>query len=542
MAVRASVKVAVVDINVGLWSWSGLLNGDTGSPISVINSSALMAQLTSGTLGVGGTCIWQGSLDAGSTWFTLSDQSGVAISMTALIATKMILERPILIRPNVTVGDGTTSLVAALYSRIGGAGGGGGGGGSTTFAALTDAITATIATTNTSVANALAGKQATLVSATNIKTINGVTVLGAGDLVVSGAAAPVTLAVNTSLTSATHGNRTLYASVSGLVFTVNNDATGGWLSGDIIYAEPTGSGTFSVAAGTATFVLPDGGVTSNLSSLSTQAGVVSLEWISANTWRVTSIARSDGASALRFGLGMQMPLGNGGTNFSTFSSVTGMNPVDTSVVTAAATADTPIATYGIMPRVRYTGALAVSRQAGASNIIDLRPNAGGITNGRFPIALGGGYFDANAIANSMFLMGYARSTVAAGSNASVQINGVWMGADASDANMQVMANGPSGTAYKQDLGASFPNAPSKYYVVFIDKNGAGTEFYVQVSNITDGVDSPFYTLNSTTTGSAARMLDVTLTNYQALWIRGTNAGGTVVALMDVGGVVIGKRA
>lgn len=52
-----------------------------------------------------------------------------------------------------------------------------------------------------SVNGLLTGKQATLVSGTNIKTINGSTVLGSGDLVVSGAVAANTAGVGTSPTA-----------------------------------------------------------------------------------------------------------------------------------------------------------------------------------------------------------------------------------------------------------------------------------------------------------------------------------------------------
>lgn len=50
----------------------------------------------------------------------------------------------------------------------------------------TDSLAVALAATNAAL---LAGKQATLVSATNIKTVNGSTILGSGDLVVSGSAA-----------------------------------------------------------------------------------------------------------------------------------------------------------------------------------------------------------------------------------------------------------------------------------------------------------------------------------------------------------------
>ena len=82
----------------------------------------------------------------------------------------------------------------------------------TTYAALTDAATASIPTTNTALAaaltakadgtattNALATKQPNLVSGTSIKTINGATVLGAGDIVVSGIVAPTAVPYATAL-------------------------------------------------------------------------------------------------------------------------------------------------------------------------------------------------------------------------------------------------------------------------------------------------------------------------------------------------------
>lgn len=118
MAVRAAVKSTVLDINVSVWSWSGLLNGDTGGPVQVLAAGVLLAQLVSGTLGVGGACGWQGSLDSGNTWATLTSNGATAISLTALLSEKMIAERAVLVRPIITAGDGTTSLVASLLAQI----------------------------------------------------------------------------------------------------------------------------------------------------------------------------------------------------------------------------------------------------------------------------------------------------------------------------------------------------------------------------------------------------------------------------------------
>lgn len=101
---------------------------------------------------------------------------------------------------------------------------------------------------STAVATALGGKQATLVSATNIKTINGNTLLGSGDLVVSGSGTVTTVSVvsangfagtvatatstpaitlTTSLTGLLKGNGTaMLAAVAGTDYAVPNGALG----------------------------------------------------------------------------------------------------------------------------------------------------------------------------------------------------------------------------------------------------------------------------------------------------------------------------
>lgn len=54
--------------------------------------------------------------------------------------------------------------------------------GATTYAALTDKTTVDLPATNTPLATALSGKQASLVSGTNIKTVNNVSLLGSGNV------------------------------------------------------------------------------------------------------------------------------------------------------------------------------------------------------------------------------------------------------------------------------------------------------------------------------------------------------------------------
>lgn len=99
------------------WTWT-LLNGDTGQPVPISDAvSPWLASVVSGVLGAAGSVTWQGSVDGGTTWFTLNDDTGAALTMTALNTNKAVKERPLLVRPNCTAGDGTTSLLCSLVTR-----------------------------------------------------------------------------------------------------------------------------------------------------------------------------------------------------------------------------------------------------------------------------------------------------------------------------------------------------------------------------------------------------------------------------------------
>jgi hypothetical protein len=106
MAVRSG---NVVRANSGSLSvvWSGLLNTDTGGGADVGSLKSMSVQAV-GTFGVGGTVTMQGSND-GVTWGALP----TALTMTDG-ALKTIAGGPRFIRPNITAGDGTTSLVVTL--------------------------------------------------------------------------------------------------------------------------------------------------------------------------------------------------------------------------------------------------------------------------------------------------------------------------------------------------------------------------------------------------------------------------------------------
>lgn len=94
--------------------WTGLLNGDTGLPQTGASLPDKSVQV-SGTFGAGGTVAIRGSNDQ-NTWFTLTDPQGNALSFTAA-GMEQISENPRYMRPEVTAGDGSTSLTVTCISR-----------------------------------------------------------------------------------------------------------------------------------------------------------------------------------------------------------------------------------------------------------------------------------------------------------------------------------------------------------------------------------------------------------------------------------------
>lgn len=95
-------------------TWSGLLNGDDGSPVEMPGSADRSVQFT-GTFGAGGTIVFEGSND-GTNYVTLTDPQGNTISKTAA-ALEAVVELTRYVRPRVTAGDGSTDLVASLLVK-----------------------------------------------------------------------------------------------------------------------------------------------------------------------------------------------------------------------------------------------------------------------------------------------------------------------------------------------------------------------------------------------------------------------------------------
>jgi hypothetical protein len=98
-----------------LVTWAGLLNGDVGAPVAFPQHTVRSFQVT-GTFGAGGSINAEGSND-GTNFAPVANQAGSAITLTAA-GIKRVEDLTQFLRPNVTAGDGTTSLVAtALLVR-----------------------------------------------------------------------------------------------------------------------------------------------------------------------------------------------------------------------------------------------------------------------------------------------------------------------------------------------------------------------------------------------------------------------------------------
>lgn len=96
-------------------TWTGLLNGDDGTPVRAPEHTFKEAQVK-GTFGAGGSCRIEGSLDAEVTYAALNDPQGNALNLTAA-AIERIQESCATVRPRVTAGDGTTTLTVIMVQK-----------------------------------------------------------------------------------------------------------------------------------------------------------------------------------------------------------------------------------------------------------------------------------------------------------------------------------------------------------------------------------------------------------------------------------------
>lgn len=94
-------------------TWASLAKGDTGTPYKNPGWADRSVQID-GTFD-SATCTFEGSND-GSTWFTLADPQGNAISKTAA-ALEALLELTLYVRPAVAGSGGTAALNFRLCVR-----------------------------------------------------------------------------------------------------------------------------------------------------------------------------------------------------------------------------------------------------------------------------------------------------------------------------------------------------------------------------------------------------------------------------------------
>ncbi len=115
MAIRnATIEDVSPNGKAKLVTWTGLLNGDEGAAADWVEYSDRCFQVT-GTFGAGGSVTIQGSND-GTNWASLADPQGNALTFTSQ-KIEQALELPRYVRPTVTAGDGTTSLVVTLVMK-----------------------------------------------------------------------------------------------------------------------------------------------------------------------------------------------------------------------------------------------------------------------------------------------------------------------------------------------------------------------------------------------------------------------------------------
>ncbi len=112
MAVRP-VDSTDSDVAV-LFTWTGLLNTDTGEPVEAPAYGDRTIQVE-GTFGAGGNAQIQGSND-GVNWRALNDPQGTVLDITAA-KIEVLRDNPRCVRPNITAGDGTTAIAVTMYCR-----------------------------------------------------------------------------------------------------------------------------------------------------------------------------------------------------------------------------------------------------------------------------------------------------------------------------------------------------------------------------------------------------------------------------------------
>ena len=116
MATRDFEKTLVQD-KVHRFVWTGLLNGDDGSPASVPLAADMTFQVIQVAAGAGDTIILEASCEVTpGTYFQMRDGGDNVISFTGSDG-ELVAPMAAHIRPRITAGDGTTNFTAILFAR-----------------------------------------------------------------------------------------------------------------------------------------------------------------------------------------------------------------------------------------------------------------------------------------------------------------------------------------------------------------------------------------------------------------------------------------
>lgn len=100
-------------------TWGLLANGDTGKPVQLPAAADRSIQ-AEGTFGAGGSVACEGSnnstVGTDGNFRALSNPAGTTIAITTA-GIQQVTEATAWVRPNVTAGDGTTSLTVTMCMR-----------------------------------------------------------------------------------------------------------------------------------------------------------------------------------------------------------------------------------------------------------------------------------------------------------------------------------------------------------------------------------------------------------------------------------------
>lgn len=342
---------------------------------------------------------------------------------------------------------------------------------------------------------------------------------------------PATISTSTSLIRSTHGNRYLICDTAATL-TVQDDTAGSWQAGDILYGDNTSAGDVVLAAdatGTTNTVTAETGHT-----LTVAAGRSwSLRRTGANAWRGGALEAAAASSGYTAGyaasgpLFFVEPLEIGSTTWSVVGC--GQTVIDTSTVGAVSSIFNT--SYGFR-RIQYTAAAAAANRGagirGGSAGLGWFP--GGVRTGN--LWFRGAFAAADALTSCRVFCGLKTGgEPTATVEPSTFTDVVFVGADTTDTNLQVMHNDSAGTCTKVDLGASFPansNAVDMYEVTFKFNSGASVSVDYVVTNLVSGASATgSLTTNLPTAGTTA--------NYAVYRNTGANTTACVIHIMGVKG-------